>query len=125
VFVLIQGYLPWNVEEGNRREIKIVQAYQSIKHPEGAELLNYELNRKIITRWLFSKYIYPIDNDAVKKYYDQEFVSKGWKQISYNSKPDPEHIFGAYIKDNLKLVLGLHNGNIWTISIHYIAEENY
>lgn len=37
--IFIIGYLVWNNDDGKQREIKIVQEYQSIKHPEGAKLV--------------------------------------------------------------------------------------
>lgn len=53
--IFIIGYLVWNNDDGKQREIRIVQEYQSIKHSEGAKLVYYELNRKIIKRWIRSE----------------------------------------------------------------------
>jgi hypothetical protein len=117
VVIFIAGYMVWNNEDGKQREVKIVAEYQVIKHPEGAKLVYYELNRKIINRWIRSEYMYSISNEEVKKFYEQEFVSKGWRQIPYNSRP--EDVFYKYVKDNLSLVLGLHKDNSWTLSMHY------
>lgn len=118
VAVFIIGYMVWNNEDGRNREVRIVTEYQAINHPEGAKVAYYELNRKIIKRWINSRYIYPIDNDEVKKYYDQELVSKGWRQIPYNSKPGD--VAYRYIKDNLKLVIGLNKDNSWTLFMAYV-----
>lgn len=71
----------FNNEDGKRREVMLIAEYQAIKHPEVAKQVYYQLNRKIIKRWINSRYIYPISNDKVQEYYDQEFVDKGWRQV--------------------------------------------
>ena len=116
--IFIIGYLVWNNDDGKQREIRIVQEYQSIKHPEGAKLVYYELNRKIIKRWIRSEYIYSINNEDVKNFYEQELMSKGWREIPYNSRQGD--MFYEYVKDNLSLILGLHKDNSWTLSMHYV-----
>lgn len=118
VVFVIAGNLAVNNPEGKAREARLVVEYQAIKHPEGAKLISYELGRKIIIRWIFCKYTYPISNVDVKNYYDQELTGKGWKEIEYNSRPGD--VFYAYVKNNLIVVLGPHEGNVWTLSMHYV-----
>jgi hypothetical protein len=117
VVIFIVGYMAWNSEDGKQRDVRIVQEYQAIKHPEGAKLLVYELNRKFIKRWIHSRYIYPISNDEIKKYYDQEFMSKGWNQVPSRSKLG--NIDERYTKDNLRLEFSLNKDNSWTLSMSY------
>ncbi len=120
--ICIAGYMVWNNEEGKKREARVVAEYQAIKHPEGAKLVHYELNRKIIMRWIHSRYVYPISNDEVKQYYDQEFKGKGWQQTSRNLTPSDVAAY-RYIKGNLELVLALKKDNSWTLFIGYMEVE--
>lgn len=121
VLIVAFGYMVWNNEDGKQREIRLINEYQAIKHPEGADLVHYKLNRKIIKRWISSEYTYPINNDDVKQYYDQELVNNGWKKIKYNSKPGT--VFYAYEKDNLRIVLGPYKEKSWTIYMGYPDAE--
>lgn len=114
---IVGNYLLLNNEEGKKREVKIVQEYQNIKHPEGSKLVNYELTRKVVIRSIHSRFVYPITNDEIKKYYDQELTSNGWNQVSISSKPG-DTAYG-YEKDNLRLMLGLNKDNSWTLSMGY------
>ncbi|CVK21831.1 hypothetical protein [Sporomusa sphaeroides] len=117
VVFVVGGYLLLNNEEGKRREIEIVQEYQDIKHPEGARMLHYELNRKILIRWIHSRYSYSINDSEVAKYYENQLLSKGWHQISYSLPPGK--VGYLYAKDNLELALTLNKNGYWIISMHY------
>ncbi|WP_371363475.1 hypothetical protein SRRS_43670 [Sporomusa rhizae] len=117
--LFIAGYLVWNNEDGKSREVRIVAENQAIQHPEGTKLISYEVGRKIIKRWVSSKYTYPISDDEVKKYYDQEFEKKGWEKVPY-SYSRPGDMFYAYKKDNLEVVLGSHKENYWTLYMTYL-----
>ena len=115
--IIAGGYLLFNNEEGKRREVRISQEYQAIKHPEGTKMLYYELNRKILIRWIHSRYSFSIKNKEVAEYYKSELLSKGWHQIPYSLPP--EKVGYLYAKDNLELALTLNNEGHWIISMHY------
>lgn len=117
VMLLISGYFIWNNEDGKTREEKIIQEYQAIKHPQGAKMVSYELNRKIIKRWIHSRYYYTISNNQVHQYYEQELLGNGWRQTPYSLRPGD--IGYLYKKNNLELALTLNKDNTWTLSMHF------
>ena len=116
VVIFIIGHMVFNNEDGKQREVKLIAEYQAIKHPEGAKQVYYKLNRKIIKRWINSRYIYPISNNEVQEYYDQELVDKGWQQVPAPSIPGD--VLYRYAKDNLILELKLNKNN-WILHMSY------
>ena len=68
----ILGNWIWNNDEGKSREIKLLAEYQSIQQPPGAEVVFYKLERKFVSRWIFSCYKYRsmyINGDEILKEY--------------------------------------------------------
>jgi len=122
VVIFITGYFVFNNEDGKQREVRIVAEYQAIKHPEGAKLVHYELNRKIINRWIRSRYTYPMSNDEVIIFYNRELTEVGWQKVPSNLKR--KDIDFIYVKENMKLLLGLNNDNSWALNIYYM-DANY
>ena len=74
------GYLAWNNEAGRIRESRIIEEYQAIQQPPGAEVVFYKLERKFVSRWIFSCYKYPMSVEEVQSYYDQLLENNGWQK---------------------------------------------
>lgn len=117
VVIVVIGNLILDNEDGKAREIRLIQEYQAINHPNGAKLIHYELNRKIIKRWIHSRYSYSINNSEIAKYYKAELLNKGWRQIHYGLPPGKEGY--RFTKENLVFSIALNRYNSWTIFMGY------
>ncbi len=115
--LVIVGNLFLDNENGKAREIKLIQEYQAINHPRGAELIRYKLNRKIIKRWIHSRYSYSDNDDEIAKYYKAELLNKGWKEVPYGLPPGRKGY--GFVKENLVFSIDLNKDNSWTIHMGY------
>jgi len=119
VFFLITiiGYLAWNNENGRNREVRIIQEYQTIQQPQGAEVIFYKVERKFVNRWIFSCYKYPLSVNEVQSYYDRLLENGGWMKKKRNLPQG--HIECIYEKGDLVFDLMLNSNGTWSISMTY------
>ena len=119
VFFLITiiGYLAWNNEDGRNREVRIIQEYQTIQQPQGAEVIFYKVERKFVNRWIFSCYKYPLSVKEVQSYYDRLLENGGWMKKKRNLPQG--HIECIYEKGDLVFDLMLNSNGTWSISMTY------
>lgn len=115
--IVILGNWIWNNDDGKSREIKLLAEYQSIQQPQGTEVVFYRLEKKIIKRWIFSCYKYPISTQEVIDYFDQTLKEQGWNKKEIKERE--EHIERFYEKGNLEFEMALNDNNTWTISMTY------
>jgi len=115
------GYLAWNNEEGRTREVRIVEEYQAIQQPQGAEVVFYKLERKFVNRWIFSCYKYPMSVDEVQRYYEQLLENGGWKKKKRQLPPG--NIAYIYEKENLVFNLQLNKDDTWSVFMGYSDEQ--
>ncbi|WP_188398665.1 hypothetical protein [Sporomusa sp. GT1] len=107
----------WNNEDGKSREIKLIAEYQSIQQPQGTEVVFHRQERKIIKRWIFSCYKYPMSTQKVLDYFDQSLRERGWKKKDIKARG--ERVDEFYEKENLEFELSLNENNTWTITMTY------
>ncbi len=125
VFLIIMAILGnwiWNNDEGKSREIKLLAEYQSIQQPPGAEVVFYKLERKFVSRWIFSCYKYPMSVEEVQSYYDQLLENNGWQKKKRHMLSGA--IAASYKKGNLMFGLQFNKNGTWTVSMTY-SDANY
>ncbi|WP_346352916.1 hypothetical protein [Azotosporobacter soli] len=115
--MIVWMYFVWHSEEGKIRETRLVAEYQALQQPPGAEVVFYRLERKIIMRWIFSCYKYPMKTEEVIGYYNQRLKEQGWQKKERPMRDG--HIELVYAKENLAFSLLLNDDNTWTVSMSY------
>lgn len=116
------GYLAWNNEDGRIRESRIIEEYQAIQQPPGAEVVFYKLERKFVSRWIFSCYKYPMSVEEVQSYYAQLLENDGWQKKKRQLLSGD--IAASYEKGNLMFGLQFNKNSTWTVSMTY-SDANY
>lgn len=112
-------YRVLNYDEVVRREENLRSEFQAIIHPEGAKQLKFEVNSKIIIRWIDAEYKYnSMDNSQVEQYYFEELTKQGWLKQSVSEDAYKQFRQSIYKKGDYEIVFSPVK-DYWIISLYY------
>jgi hypothetical protein len=118
-FIIPSLYRVVNPTDIESREQNLRLQFQTIAHPEGAKQIKFNINSKIVHRWISAEYKYDNMSDSeVEQYYCQELVRQGWVKQPVNEESYKRFHTSTYRKGDYEISLSPYKDS-WSMGLYY------